>query len=831
MMDRTPSPNDPAPMHLLDDGDRDQSPGLGAPDRGLRRLALVILAAALALSLVALTLAQDLSLESDLERLLPPQAPSVVGLEKLGEAYGAVGRLSVVLDGPSPEALEPAVASVAALLEARPEVEGVETTRPVEFFEKVRLLYLEREDLEELIGRIDRRVRWELERANPMFIALDEEDAEPPAVETDDLEKKYGARFDTDRYFRSKDGRRYVLFADLAFSTSEMDRSGRFLESAREQIEATLAREHPGVSLGLTGRYQKRYEQQRFMSRDLGWATLVALAGILLFLLAYFRSLTYPLVVLLPLVLGTLWAFGWAALAFGSLNILTGFLGAVLLGLGIDYGIHLVSRYDELRGQGLAPRAAVTGSMRSAGKASLFAGVTTLLALGSLALSSFRAFHEFGVLALGGLALIGLAYATVLPSLLILLGHSRLDPHRRRSPSTSTGRPDTDATPGWGRRRLTVVGLGLLGALGIAAVAGAPQVAFDYDLEAMNPTDLPAFALDREIDALLNAWQVPSIVLAEDAGHAQEIAAELRRRKEVHEDGAMIDDVITLAGLLPEEQGEKLDDLRGLRHTLEKLPRKMREDPTHELGALFAEVEALLQRGALEPGDLPEALRSRFVRRDDPAKAVVLITPAIRFSDVRETLRYTSLTSELPDASGQPTLDAISEEHLFQDILRHVREDMRVILALVVLGLLALAFLAFRGRWRPATLVLGSLLLSCALALGLTGLLGLRFNFINLLILPIWLGLGVDAGFHLVLRIDQGDGSWRGFWHTAGAVAAAFGTSMVGFGAMALSDHPGLASLGYMAVVGLATIVVVTITALALITRPGRGDLGATPTA
>ena len=616
----------------------------------------MVLALALAVSLVACALAGNLALESDLERLLPPEAPSVVGLEALRDAYGAVGRVSIVLNGPGPQAVEPAVEHVAQLLRARPEVEAVETERPVEFFESVRLLYLERKDLQELIRRIDRRVRWELERANPMFIPLDDDDEEPPAVETEDLERKYTSRWGVTRYFRSEDGRRYVLFADLAFTTSEMDRSARFLESLDGQLRQILARAHPAVSMGITGRYQKRYEQQRFMSRDLSTATLVALAGILFFLLVYFRGLAYPVVVLAPLVVGTLWAFAWAALAYGSLNILTGFLGAVLLGLGIDYGIHLVSRYDEIRAEGFDALGAVAGSMRSAGTASLFAGVTTLLALGSLALSSFRAFHEFGVLALGGLVLIGLAYATVLPSLLVLLGHTRFDPHR--------GPHQPFATPGGspsGRRRMARLGLFLLAALAVAAALGAPRVAFEYDLEALNPTDLPSFALDREIDDLLNVWQVPAVVLAQDQDHARRIAQELRRRKDQHPDGAMIDDVVTLDALLPEEQDTKLDDLRGLQQTLQKLPRRLREDPEHELGRLVAEVEALLRRGALRPGDLPKTLRARFQRRDDPDRAVVLVTPAIRFSDVRETLRYTTLTSDLPDPQGRPTLDAISE--------------------------------------------------------------------------------------------------------------------------------------------------------------------------
>src|SRR6056297_925639 len=95
----------------------------------------IILAVALLLTAVGGYLAGDLSLDSELKRLLPPSAESVQGLERLEETYGRqIGRLAIVVEGPEPEVNKGAVDQLAEMLREHELVREVEAKRPVGFF-------------------------------------------------------------------------------------------------------------------------------------------------------------------------------------------------------------------------------------------------------------------------------------------------------------------------------------------------------------------------------------------------------------------------------------------------------------------------------------------------------------------------------------------------------------------------------------------------------------------------------------------------------------------------------------------------------------------------
>ena len=103
---------------------------------------------------------------------------------------------------------------------------------------------------------------------------------------------------------------------------------------------------------------------------------------------------------------------------YGSVNLLTGFLAAILGGLGIEHGIHLLGRYEALRSEGAARwRPPARPSPTPAGAASISALVAAVTFL-SLAISEFRAFREFGVIAALGMMVVIAAYLLVLPALL-----------------------------------------------------------------------------------------------------------------------------------------------------------------------------------------------------------------------------------------------------------------------------------------------------------------------------------------------------------------------------------------------------------------------------
>lgn len=159
-------------------------------------------------TVLALVAARDLRLDADLAELLPASFQSVRDLERLKERFGGIGYVVVVAQGGEPEALRRFADDVAPQLEALPAIRFVEYRRPVEFFERHALYYLDLEDLETIRSRLAAREAWERRRANPMY--LDLEGSEPPSVALSDLEDKYAGRPDQD-WIRSQANSDYYL--------------------------------------------------------------------------------------------------------------------------------------------------------------------------------------------------------------------------------------------------------------------------------------------------------------------------------------------------------------------------------------------------------------------------------------------------------------------------------------------------------------------------------------------------------------------------------------------------------------------------------------------
>lgn len=773
------------------------------------RHARMIIVAWCVVAVVSGVAASQLRLNSDLERLLPPDAESVRQLARLEGAYGQqLDRLTLLVEGPHPEDNVKVVEELSSQVSGLEHVKSVEYRRPTEFFIDHRLLYMETEDARTIAEKLKTRLKWERKQANPLFVGLGNE--QPPEIDFSDIEEKYREQVGSEEFLANDARTGFVVTLELDYPSDQIDTTQTFLSTELDPVLEAVRADHPnGPTITKTGRYIKRLEQRDATARDLGRGTTLAFALIVVFLVAYFRSVRAPLLVTIPLVLGTICTFGATWLVFGTLNILTGFVGSVLLGLGIDYGIHLAARYRDER-QSMPGEQALVRAFASSGKASLYAGLTTVAALGSLALSSFQAFYEFGLLSLIGMSFMGAAYATLFPSLVLsvegtrfALGEERLAIEAEESERHGQGIWSEELLSRYKRASAVVVVVGvLLGGWGVR------DIGFEWDFHKLMPADLPAHVADRRLEAL-GVGRVPGVLLVEDRAHAEEVAAALEERKASGGDGELIDRSVSVYDLLPNDQAEKLAIWKDLSEAFDKIPSRVYEKK-EELATLRQEVGRITEEGEIELADLPTDLTRRFARKDDPNKWIMLVFPTRIIHDARDAISYSKATSDLPTSGQEQNVDAIGEEAIMRDIVHDLERDTRWMLLLTLAAILAVAMVAFRNV-RGVVILFLNIGIGFLLAMGLAGLADIKFNFINIIILPIWLGLGVDASFHMMTRIDEDPRDRHGFWHTARAVGAAFGTTMIGFGGLMISAHRGLGSLGKIAVVGLAAIFILSV--------------------
>ncbi|MBU0553357.1 MMPL family transporter [Myxococcota bacterium] len=755
-----------------------------------RRAGLSLLIAAL-LCALALLGARRLRLDPDLAHLLPERFESVQDLHALEARAGAIGYAVAVIEGGNQASRRRYGEALAVEIERLDSIRYVDLKRPVSLFEDAALYFLERADLETIYARLKARQRFEARRHNPMY--LDLEAATPPSLDFSDIEARYqgGERGWLSQQRAAtyyEDAQRLVIMARPARRSTDMG----FAATVIEDVEGAIAAAPPpeGLTVALTGRYKKKLDQKAQIQADLGLASSLALLLSLLYLLFHLRRPRAVAFTLAPLLIGLLWTFGLAGALLGTLNLLTGFIGAILLGLGVDHGIHLMSRFEAERAAGRGRDEAITITFASTGRAALIAAVTTAVAFAGLSLSEFRAFGEFGLLAALGLGLVLLAYALLLPAFLAFDRGGAVP--QRPAPRRAASRP---------RAALWITAI-----LSLLALSQAPHLRFDYDFEALSDGRLPAFLLDHEVNRILGYSQTPILALTDSPEEARAITAALRNG----DPGGAIDFALTIDDLIPKDGPQKQAILRQIHGVVSRVKPSWLEDPD----LLEARTRILRMTQATPPtiDTLPREILRQFEGPDAGASGAsgrfVLIFPKIALSDgarVPELAAVARRAAAL-DARRVPIA---GEAMILADILDMVIREAPWILG-GALSLVSLALLVLLGHPRDALLALGAALLTLALTLAVAGAAGLALNYLNIVMIPALLGISVDGAVHLITRWRAGEG----LEETRHAIAGAILTTLLGFGALTIADHPGLRSTGALAALGLAINALISLISL-----------------
>ncbi len=395
------------------------------------------LAIAALLTLAGLGLSTRLSLNADLSSLLPETFESVRDLSLLREKFGGMGYVVVVGEGASPDDLRRFADNLAPKLEALDGIRFVEYQRATDFFADRALYYLSTEDLREVQRRIRAREKYERRMKNPMFVKLDDEPA--PSLDFSDITEKYAGSShdrlagDGERYYLDPESKIVALLAKPAGTSVDLDYAKEIVSRVEDFVKAEDLSAYPGLKVATTGTYKKKIDQQAQITADVAWASSIAMLLMILYLAFHFRSLMGIALVLAPTTAGLLWTYGFVAIAYGQVNLLTAFLGAILGGLGTEHGIHLFGRYASLRTEGLPGEAAMREAFTHTGGAALISSLVAALTFASLALSDFSAFREFGAIAAIGMIVLVFAYVLIYPAIVGLAARIGWDPRSPRA--------------------------------------------------------------------------------------------------------------------------------------------------------------------------------------------------------------------------------------------------------------------------------------------------------------------------------------------------------------------------------------------------------------
>ncbi|MBE7491655.1 MAG: MMPL family transporter [Planctomycetes bacterium] len=868
---------------------------------------LVIAGLLLAAGSVALTVAR-LKFITDRNALVDPESDFNRRFLQFTEAFGDQElMLLMVAPAPGPEAnpgyhppqpsartraqMKQAAAAIAADLRQHPELFPTVLERvPPDSFGGTRMLYLPRQDIDAIAGQVrDGAPLLRQVAQDPGFVGLVDglrANIEESADGGDTLRRaREGGRsladllkamrvslnaprgapgmdrmfvfessdpaVDEDGYLFLWQGR--VLFVPILprKDAGALNQVEEPLRVARE-IRDRHAAKYPELAIGLTGRPVIYSDEMASSSRDMMLATLLAIAGVGLMFVAAFRSVLRPLLAVLALVLALCWTIGATTLLIGHLNIFAMVFGVVLVGLGIDFGIHLLSHYRTALSHGLTVREALVEVYGEIGMGTVLGALTTAVALSTAALTEFLGLAELGLICGLGILMCLAAMLVVFPAMLVLVDARRVgegNPALRQAMRAADG--SAPPAPVASRLACWIVVALMVSAIGAAAVQTARGwVPFDYNLLELNDPSARGVAWER---LLIRHDQRASYAVS--IRPTLEELAELRRRYEPLRERGLVGG---FDSMVPEDEQDKRASLGRLRGLLpaQFAPAPVEPTTAARLRAATRRLQAALQQlssrgpefGAAfapaleEAGRLVDDLRQRpghielrvaeiekpffdslaraitTLRRDcDPPPVTTSSLPPMlrpryvgKAPDGRELHAlyiYPARDVWQHDVAGEFNAAILAIDPHATGVTVQIHESGNLIVrgfALSVLyAFVAIVVLLFADLRRPLAVLVAMLPLagSIGILLGTMTVTGLHFNFANFFAVPILIGISVDAGVYMVHSQRHGDPK-RTVAATRKACVLCGLTTLLGFGTLVIASHRGIVSLGQVLAVG-----------------------------
>jgi len=626
----------------------------------------------------------------------------------------------------------------------------------------------------------------------------------------------------------------------------------------RELLTATKL-EVPGVNAGLTGELILEVDEMAQSQADTTIAAVLALALCAVIFIYGYRETGRPIKATICLLVGVAYTMGFATLTIGHLNILTITFVPILIGLAIDFGIHLISRYEEELRHGKTQQMAITKAMVNTGRGIITGCLTTSGAFFAMGFTDFKGIQEMGIICGGGLIACLAPMLTLLP-VLLLRGRQNVMDHQMAGKLDHRERLERL----WLARPWTVIVLAL-------AASGlcwwqAQKVRFDYNLLHMQSQGLPAVEYEQKLINSAGKSVLYGAIIATNLDHARRLEARARALPTVgavdslapflsddaagklavigkikqtaaaihfaEMDGRPVDigelsqTLWSLSGYLGLALGEIGANAPALRSQLEALRDAIQEcrkemlkgDPIITAHKLAAYQQAFFQdlrqtfemirhqdnRAGLRVEDLPSALRNRFVGRT--GKLLLMVYPK---TDVWERQPQEAFVMQLrsvdENATGTPVQLYVYTSLLVDSYLEAARYS-----------LLAIALLVFL-QFRNLLCVLLALVPVAVGSLWMIGIMGWRevmFNPANIMTLPLVIGIGVTNGIHVLTRFAEQRSPGVFARSTGKAVLISGLTTIAGFGSLILGKHQGISSLGFVMSIGVATCMLAGVTLL-----------------
>lgn len=822
----------------------------------LLRRPRTILAVTLAVVAVSGLLATRLRLDPDVLNLIPRNNREVDEFRSLIADTGTLDFHVIVLElpkGADPAAYGPLLDGIGERLRKSPKIEYASWRLPDPFSIVERVLpysmvVLSPRQLDEVAAKLsDDGIRASVER-NRTLLQTPQSAMLKQVVRVDPFhllpvyaEKMQraggGLKIDfSSGYYVASDQSAAIIIAkprraaqELAFSRAMMEETRAIADQALAEFRASDPNV-PSPVIGYTGGYAIAAADEKIIRQDMTLNSVVSMAGVLLLYFYAFRRPSALLYSGVPMAVAIIVTFGIGALVFGTLSAASTGFAALLTGLGVDFMTVLYERYVDERNRGAELTAAMRTIMRHTLPGVVVGALTTAATFYAFLATDFRGMRELGFLTGSGILVFLLCVVFVFPALLIVVERRREGRRKLRIHSFGTGPLVRFSLA---RPRAVIITWAVLVFL---AAFGAVRVRFSDELqnlrskgnEGVRLQELVTQKFGQAFEAMM--YGVRGATPGEAIEKAQAALPELERIAEKK----VVSSVQSIATFVPGDTQQRqaiqrLERGAGTEFSWPRIEKTFRQalvdhgfrpeayDDVLPLYAQALRQKEMLTIDTLQRLDLADSVQ-RFIRKT-PAGYISII---YLYPNDGRWPRF--LPAELQEFRKRHPEGVLTGVNLISQTLRTIvlADAVRAsILGFVVV--FALLWIGFRSFTR-ACFVFVPFIAGCTCMLGFMGLFGFTFNFMNIFIGLMLVGTATDYAVYMLQRYDESPTHYveNAASDTARAVVLAALMSIIGFASFSISHYPGVRSIGYAAVVGVALSCLASITLLPALLVTGK---------
>ena len=641
----------------------------------------------------------------------------------------------------------------------------------------------------------------------------------------------------------------FTIQPELKFD--ELLPGSKLIDHVRGISHSISAEKWPNVNVRLTGQAALGYDELDSVIEGAGQAGILALIAILLVLSIGLKSPAAVFSIIFVVILGLTYTSAFAAIAIGSLNMISIAFSVLYVGLAADFAIHFYSTYIEESIKNSQVKALERATVHNIAPLSLCAFTTSIGFLAFIP-TAYKGVGELGLIAGVGMIVGLLSSFTILPAMISIFPGVRPRTYYRNIYKKNKSL----ITP---QRQLFLLASTLifLGGLHVAK-----QATFDVNpIHLNNPEAESVTTLDElssEGIVIINSINF----IARNEQEALSLVGALTKLPEVKE-------VKTVQDFIPNNQNEKLKIIENMMWSLggdieiraaindpfllennidrNLVTLKDIDNPTVQImafsrtlnnlkqanmnlddqekkkfyqqldshimrhfPALISQINTGTEAEKISLQSLPKTLRERWVSHDGSYRLEII--PKNVLDTNEKTAHFIKIVREVvgQNATGVPIINTEASQAVIKSFMQ------AFLFAIVIVT--SVVWLSTRSI-KQLLVVMTPLVVGCVCTVAALVVLEISFNFANIIALPLLIGISVDSTLHVLYRYQRMQQKDEHFLRTGTAKAVFLSALTTGasFGNLAFSPHAGTASMGVLLSIGLVVNLICSLMLLPLL--------------